>query len=93
MGSISLGDAIKQVMESSGWKARMQELKLKKEWETIVGKTIAKYVQSIVLRDGILTVFTTVAPLKQELHYGKEQLKQNINEFYQEQIVKDIIIK
>ncbi|HTO17217.1 MAG TPA: DUF721 domain-containing protein [Edaphocola sp.] len=93
MASISLGEAIKQVMESSGWKARLQEIKLKRDWETIVGVTIAKYTQSISLRDGILIINTTVAPLKQELHYGKEQLKANINEFYKERIIADIIVK
>ena len=66
---------------------------MRDEWETIVGKTIAKYTRNIYLNGTVLTVYTDVAPLKQELLLGKEQLKATINEHFQEQIVSDIIIK
>jgi hypothetical protein len=34
-----------------------------------------------------------VAPLKQELLYQKEQIKQRVNEALGEAVVKDVIIK
>lgn len=93
MGALNIGDAIKQVMESSGWKQRIHEIRLRRDWETIVGKTIARYTSELSLRNGILTVGSTVAPLKQELRYAKDNLKQNVNEFYKEVIVREVVIR
>jgi thioredoxin reductase len=42
---------------------------------------------------GQLTITTDVPALKQELHLGKAQLIQNINEYFKERVVEDIIIK
>ena len=66
---------------------------MRQEWETIVGKTIAKYTRNINLYNKILTIYTDVAPLKQELLLGKEQLKNRINEYFEETIIADIVIK
>ena len=93
MGSINIGDAVKQVMESSGWKQRIQEIRLRRDWETIVGKTVARYTSELSLRNGILTLGTSVAPLKQELRYAKDNLKQNVNDFYKEVVVREVIIR
>lgn len=93
MAAINIGDAIKQVLESNGWKQRIMEIKLRRDWEEIVGKTVARYTTDFSLRNGVLTIGTSVAPLKQELRYAKQQLIQNINEFYKERVVIDIIIR
>lgn len=93
MGAISIGEALKEVLERNGWKQRIDELKLRRDWEQIVGKTIARYTTDLRLHKGTLTVGTSVAPLKQELLYAKEELKQNINSFYNELLVRDIVIK
>jgi predicted nucleic acid-binding Zn ribbon protein len=93
MGSYSIGEAISQLFEKSKWKPKVNEVRLKDEWEAIVGKTIAKYTRSINLYDNVLTIYTDVAALKQELSLGKEQLKNNINEYLGEIAVYDIVIK
>lgn len=93
MGAINIGDAVKQVMESSGWKQRIHEIRLRRDWEAIVGKTIARYTAEMSLRNGVLTVGASVAPLKQELRFAKEQLRQNINDHYKENIVREVVIR
>jgi predicted nucleic acid-binding Zn ribbon protein len=93
MGQYSVGEAIKLLMEKSGWKPKANELRLRDEWETIVGKTIAKYTRTIYLGGETLTIYTDVAALKQELMMGKEQLINNINEHFGEKIVSNILIK
>ncbi len=46
------------------------------------------------MRDGKkLTIYTDVAPLKQELLLGKEQLIARINEYFEDKVVDEIIIK
>jgi predicted nucleic acid-binding Zn ribbon protein len=93
MGSYSMSEAINLLLEKSQWKPKIQELRMKQEWELIVGKTISKYTKQINLYQKKLTITTDVPALKQELHLGKAQLIQNINEYFKERVVEDIIIK
>ena len=93
MGSYSIGEALNLLLERSRWKPKVTELRMKQEWETIVGKTISKYTQNIHLHDKELIIFTDVAALKQELFLGKEQLINRINEYFEETVIKDILIK
>ncbi|MBL7717369.1 MAG: DUF721 domain-containing protein [Flavipsychrobacter sp.] len=93
MGSYSIGEALNLLLEKSKWKPKVNEVKLKEEWESIVGKTIAKYTRGINLYNGVLTIYTDMAALKQELTFGKEQLKDNINEYLGEIAVFDIVVK
>lgn len=93
MGSYSIGEALKLLLEKSHWKPKVIQLRMTDEWEAIVGKTIAKYTRSINMFDKKLTIYTDVAPLKQELLLGKEQLKARINEYFEDKVVEEIIIK
>lgn len=93
MGSYSIGEALNLLLEKSKWKPKVLEVRLRDDWEAIVGKTIAKYTRNINLYNGTLTIYTDVAPLKQELLLGKEQLKDQINEHMGEIAVYEIVIK
>ncbi len=93
MGSYSVGEALKLVLEKSHWKPKVVQLRMTQEWEAIVGKTISKYTRSINMFDKKLTIYTDVGPLKQELLLGKEQLIARINEYFEEKVVEEIIIK
>ena len=93
MASVSVGDALSSFLKSSRWKARIDEIRVKGEWEKIMGNTIAKYTRDVSLKDGVLYISTDVAPLKQELQFGKAQIVANINEHFKEQGVKDVVIR
>ena len=93
MGSYSIGEALNLLLEKSHWKPKVIELRMRDEWETIVGKTISKYTRSISLNGRTLTIYTDVAPLKQELMMGREQLVARLNEYFAERVVDDIMIK
>ena len=93
MGTYSIGEAMKLLLEKSKWKPKIYELRMQQEWEEITGKTIAKYTRNVVLNGTVLTVFTDVASLKQELHFGKQQLIDRINEHFKEKVVTDVIVK
>jgi predicted nucleic acid-binding Zn ribbon protein len=93
MGSYSIGEAISLLFEKSGWKSRAHEVRLRQEWEAIMGKHIARYTMDIHLEKGVLTIHTSQPALKQELVYGKTQAIARINEHFGEMVVKDIIVK
>jgi predicted nucleic acid-binding Zn ribbon protein len=93
MGQYSIGDALNQLLEKSHWKPKIHELRLKEEWEAIVDKTISKYTRDLSLYNKKLTIYTDVAPLKQELLYGRDQLIVRINEYFGERVVEEIVVK
>ena len=93
MASYSIGDALNLFLEKSHWKPKVVELRMREEWEAIVGKTIAKYTRNINLFHKKLTIYSDVAPLKQELQLGREQLVVRINEYFGERVVEEIIVK
>ena len=93
MGSYSIGEALQLLLEKSKWKPKVHELRIQQEWEQIVGKTISKYTRNVVLNGSILTVYTDVAALKQELHFGRQQLIERINEYFQEKVLTEVVVK
>lgn len=93
MAEYSVGDALKILLARSGWGAKVHEIRIKQEWETIVGKTISRYTSQLQLLGRVLTIYTDIAPLKQELMLNKEQLINKINAHFEETVVMDIKIR
>ncbi len=93
MGEVSLQEAIQQFLNQSKLKQRVQALEIKDMWEELMGKTIAKYTDDIKLVNQQLIITTSVAPLKQELLFQKEKIRNRINELFNEHAVKEVIIK
>ena len=93
MSQYSIGEALNLLMERSNWKPKVIALRMSQEWEAITGKTIARYTRSVNMTNKTLTIYTDVAPLKQELQLGKEQLIVRINEYFNERVVEEIVIR
>ena len=93
MGEYSLGDALKYFLDKSRLKGSIQALQIEDLWEQLMGKTIAKYTDKIQIHGTTLYITTSMAPLKQELLYQKDKIRQRVNEVLGENVVKDVIIK
>ncbi|NCX95134.1 MAG: DUF721 domain-containing protein [Chitinophagia bacterium] len=92
MAEYNIGDAVDRLFEGMHWNARMYSIRMAKEWQQIVGSTIAKYTYNISLCNQVLTITTDVAALKHELRAGKEHLIKNINDYFKNKVVTDIVI-
>ncbi|TAL40279.1 MAG: DUF721 domain-containing protein [Chitinophagaceae bacterium] len=93
MGEYSIGDAIKQFLNQSRIKGSIQALQVEDAWEEIMGKTIARYTESIKIIDKTLFITTNVAPLKQELIFQREKIKLRVNEALGSNIITDVVVK
>jgi predicted nucleic acid-binding Zn ribbon protein len=93
MGTYNMGEAIKQFLKGSRLNGDMQAYQIEEVWENIMGKTIARYTEKIKIINKTLYITTTVAPLKQELLYQKETIKQRVNEALGTGVVTDIVIQ
>ena len=93
MGEISLQDAMKEFLKTSRLKSGIQAFQIEQVWETIMGKTIAKYTDKIEIVGSTLFISSSVAPLKNELLYQKELIIQKVNEALGEKLISKIVIK
>lgn len=93
MGEYSLGDALRKFLNQSQLKGSIQALQIEEVWEQIMGKTVARYTDKIQIHGHTLYVNTTIAPLRQELMYQKENILQRVNEALGEKVIKEVVIK
>jgi predicted nucleic acid-binding Zn ribbon protein len=90
---ISMGDALKEYLNKSNYKYKLMEVRIQENWEAVVGKTIARYTESVQLFDHKLIIVTQVAPLKQELNYSKDRIMTLVNEMLEEPVVQEVQIR
>ena len=93
MAQYKLGDAIRQFLNQSKIKGGIQAMQIEEVWEKIMGKTIARYTESLKVINRKLYITTHVAPLKQELVYQKEKIKLRVNEALGEKAIDDVVIQ
>jgi predicted nucleic acid-binding Zn ribbon protein len=93
MGEYSLGDALRKFLQQSQLKGPIQALQIEEVWEQIMGKTVARYTDKINIHGQTLYVNTTVAALRQELLYQKENIIRRVNEALGEKVIKEVVIR
>jgi hypothetical protein len=93
MGEFSIGDAINEFLNKSRIKGGIQALQIEDVWEQIMGKTVARYTDKLQIIGDKLIITTAVAPLKQELKYQKEKIKQRVNEALGQKVIGEVIIQ
>ena len=71
----------------------IQALRIEELWEKLMGKTIARYTESIKIANRTLFITTNVAPLKQELLYQKEQIKLRVTDALGANDILEVVIQ
>lgn len=87
-----MGDAIQQFLKKSPLRSGIQALQIREVWEQIMGKTIANYTDEIKIYNGKLLISTQVAPLKNELMYQREKIRERVNEVLGAGTITEVII-
>ena len=93
MGEFSISEAMKKFLDGSRLKGDIQALQIEDAWEEIMGKTIARYTDKLQIIGDKLIITTSVAPLKNELIYQREKIKQRVNEALKQKVINEVIIK
>lgn len=70
----------------------MDELNISTAWDQIVGAMVARHTMSLRLRRGKLVVRVDSAPLRQELSFMREALKEILNRRAGRVVVDEIIL-
>lgn len=93
MGEFSISQAIQQFLEQSRIKGDIQAMQIEDIWEQIMGKTIARYTDKLQIFGDKLIITTHVGPLKQELIYQKEKIKQRVNEAMGKRMINEVMVQ
>lgn len=93
MGEYSISEAMQQFLNGSRIKGGIQALQIEDVWEEIMGKTIARYTDKLQIIGDKLIITINVAPLKNELIYQKEKIKQRVNEALKQKVINEVIIQ
>ena len=89
----SLKQVLKDMVETYRLKARLNQTKIQKLWEKLMGKSIAGYTRDIKVRRNKLYLTIDSGPLKQELSFGKEKITKLLNDELGEDYIDDVIIQ
>lgn len=93
MSESHIGDAIKGFLRKSPLRNGVRAVQIEDIWETLMGKTIAKYTDRIQIVHDKLFITTSVGPLKNELVYQKKQIIERVNEAFGEKVISEVIIQ
>ena len=89
---VSLGAAIESVITELNLRHGVYEAKIEAMWESVMGRTCAKYTTSINLKGDRLYVTVESAALRNELFYSRVKIREVINKELGKEIVKDVFI-
>ena len=84
---------MQEFLKGSRIKGGIQALQIEDVWEEIMGKTIARYTDKLQIIGDKLIISTSVAPLRNELKYQKEKIKQRVNEALQQKVINEVIVQ
>lgn len=90
---LTLKEALHAMIESYRLKPKLNQTRIKSVWANLMGPTIDGYTRDLYIRGRKLFVTIESAPLRQELSYSKEKLRNRINEELGEEYLEEIIIR
>jgi hypothetical protein len=93
MGEYHIGAALKSFLAKSRLQSGIRAVQIESVWESLMGKTIAKYTDKIQIVNQTLFIQTGVGPLKQELLYQKDKIAERVNEAFGEVVVREVVIR
>ena len=88
----SIGSAINQFLKGNRLEKKIDISNLHVNWKTIAGDMIANHTKRIFLKDTTLFLEVDSAELKNELHFLKDQLINNVNYFLKKELVKQLVL-
>jgi len=84
---------LQQFLKNSRLRSGMQAMQLEDAWESIMGKTVARYTDKIEIVQQTLFITTSVAPLKNELVFQRDKIKERVNEALGEPVIREVVIR
>lgn len=89
----SISSVLKNFVQENKLERKLNELDLIKSWESVMGKTVARYTGNLYIQNSTLFVETTSPVVRNELLMMKEEIRVRLNEVVGEELIKTIIFR
>ncbi|WP_028666192.1 DUF721 domain-containing protein [Runella zeae] len=90
-GVTTVGEAINKMLETYRLRSQFDESAVRVYWEKLVGKEISTRTNEIYVKDKILFLRLTSAPLANELVIAKRKLIDSLNREFGYELITDIV--
>ncbi|MEA2043521.1 MAG: DUF721 domain-containing protein [Bacteroidota bacterium] len=87
-----LKHVIKRYLRITGVEKRLKEIRLKNQWEDIIGKGIASRTEKIEIKDGTVYLLINSSIVKNELRMVKSDIIRRFNEAAGEPLIRELKI-
>ena len=89
----SISDVLKNYTRENKLDRKLNELDLIKSWESVMGKTVARYTGNLYIQNHTLFVETTSPIVRNELLMMREEIRVRLNEVAGVELIKTIIFR
>ncbi len=86
----SMKDILKDMLEESNLQKGIDQIAVKEAWLEVMGQGVMAYTDAIELKKNILIVRLTSSALREELSYGKEKIRNMMNENLNKTVINNI---
>lgn len=89
----TVGELIKAFYEERRGPKYLDEVKIVKGWNGVVGPFITQYTKDLFIKDGVLHVKLSSDSLRNELSFSKTTLMKNLNQLVGYDLLTDIVFR
>ncbi len=89
----SIRDVLGNFIEQNKLQKGIDKVDVAEAWRDVMGPAIAKYTTQIKLDGDRLMVQLSSSVLREELSYGKEKIRTNLNEQLGREIIKKVVLR
>ena len=89
----TLAEAMQAMLREYQLGSQINEMRVRALWTELMGKTIGTYTSQLTVRKGVLYLSILSAPLRHELSYAKDRIREMLNAELGEDYIKDVVIR
>ena len=90
---LPIEDIIKEFVASNKLQQGLDKVNVREAWRNLMGNGVNNYTTSVELKQETLYVQLSSSVLREELSYGKEKIKNMLNEAIGKELIQKIVLR
>ena len=91
--TMNISEIIASLLKEQGLEGRLEETRLIKSWEEVLGRSVARATKNIYIKDRVLYVQLSSAIVRSELMMLRNELVRKLNEHAGKEVIDRIVIR